>query len=312
MLINQQTFLYLMSLRTGTEMISLSMIFNKVTGFYGLLAVLAGLKLSPLQLSMYIYSVAALAIIAFLMPHIRKQTPFHCLALAWFYFFDTIINTAFTAAFAVTWVLAVSADQANKGIPSAAPGSGTIDETAGFTSPKFNVSAVNVIATPGSGAGQNAVAYGTAAGTAGGSAGIEETVPSMIFVGILTLIRVYFILVVMAYARQVLRQHMYSASSTKLHLNTDGSTDARSENPFTIRSPQGQGWQGKLGRIMVKAGEGYWLGGQVDEAWIKGLDGRFKTQRPFNGPPGTIERERRARSGTGPPMPAKGLGIGKL
>ncbi|KAF7945932.1 uncharacterized protein EAE97_004970 [Botrytis byssoidea] len=308
-----RTFLYLMTLRTGTEMISLSMIFNKVTGFYGLLAVLAGLKLSPLQLSMYIYSVAALALTAFLMPHIRKQTPFQCLALAWFYLFDTIINTAFTTAFAVTWLLAVSADQSNKGISSAAPGGSTIDETAGFTSPKFNVSAVNAIASPASGAGQDAVAYGTAAGaTLEQSVGIEESVPSIIVVGILTLIRVYFILVVMAYARQVLRQNMYSASSTKLHLNTDGSTDARAENPFAIGSPQGQGWKGELGRLMVKVGEGYWLGGQVDEAWVKGLDGRFKTQRTFNGPPGTIERERRARSGTGPPVPAKGLGIGKL
>ncbi|ESZ95879.1 hypothetical protein SBOR_3692 [Sclerotinia borealis F-4128] len=294
-----KTFLYLMTLRTGTEMISLSMIFNKVTGFYGLLAVLAGLKLSPLQLSMYIYSVAALALTAFLMPHIRKQTPFQCLALAWFYFFDTMINTAFTTAFALTWLLAVSADQSNKGIPNSAPGSGTIDETAGFTSPKSNASAVNM--------------DGNAAGvTVEQSVGIEESVPSIIVVTILTLIRVYFILVVMAYARQVLRQNMYSASSTKLHLNTDGSTDARAENPFAVDSPQGQGWKGKLGRLMVKVGEGYWLGGHVDEAWVKGLDGRFKTQRTFNGPPGTVERERRARSGTGPPVPAKGLGIGKV
>ncbi|PQE23934.1 UPF0596 Golgi apparatus membrane c protein [Rutstroemia sp. NJR-2017a WRK4] len=314
-----KTFLYLMSLRTGTEMISLSMIFNKVTGFYGLLAVLTGLKLSPLQFSMYVYSVAALVLLAFLMPHIRKQSPFQCLALAWFYLFDTVINTAFTTAFAVTWFLAVSADHSNTGIPSSAPGSGTIDDTAGFTSPKYNVSEVNVIATP-AGAGQDAVAYGTAAAVAAGSVapsigqgvGIEESVPSIIVVGILTLIRIYFILVVMAYARQVLRHNMYSMSSTKLHLNTDGSTDARAENPFAAGSPQGQGWQGKLGRIMVKVGEGYWLGGQVDEAWVKGLDGRFKTTRTFTGPPGTIERERRARSGTGPPVPSKSLGLGKL
>merc|ERR1712144_193293 len=103
-----RTFLYLMSLRTGVEMVSLSVIFNKLTGFFGLLAILTGVSLSPLQLSMYIYSVGALALISFLMPHIRKQSPFECLALAWFYLLDTVINTAFTSAFAITWFLAVS------------------------------------------------------------------------------------------------------------------------------------------------------------------------------------------------------------
>merc|ERR1712093_243169 len=67
-----RTFLYLMSLRTGVEMVSLSVIFNKLTGFFGLLAILTGVSLSPLQLSMYIYSVGALALISFLMPHIRR------------------------------------------------------------------------------------------------------------------------------------------------------------------------------------------------------------------------------------------------
>jgi len=300
-----------MSLRTGVEMISLSMIFNKVTGFYGLLAILTGLSLSPLQLSMYLYSLAALALLAFLMPHIRKQTPFHNLALAWFYLVDTIINTAFTSAFAVTWFLAVSADSSNSSIPSGAPGSGTIDDTAGFTNPKYNVSSVEVIATPVAG-GQEAVTFATtAAGAAtaaspsiGHGVGIEESIPSILVVVILTLIRVYFILVVMAYARQVLRQHIYSSSTTKLHLHTDGSTaEAAADNPFAAGTPGGQGWKGKVGRAMVKIGQSYWLGGQADEDWVKGLDGRFKTTKTIGGPPGTFERERRARSGTGPPAP---------
>jgi hypothetical protein len=283
-------------------MISLLMIFNKVTGFYGLLAILTGLKLSPLQLSMYIYSVGALILLAFLMPHIRKQSPFQCLALAWFYLLDTIINTAFTAAFAVTWFVAVSA-----------PGSGTMDDTSGFTSPKYNVSKVDVIGTPAAGAssGQEAVAYaaaGAVAATASSPSlshgvGIEESIPSIIVVVFLTLVRVYFILVVMAYARQVLRQHVYSTSSTKLHIHTAGVADVPAENPFAVGAPGGQGWKGRLGRLMVKVGESYWLGGQADNAWVKGLDGRFKTSKTAGGPPGTIERERRARSGTGPPKP---------
>jgi hypothetical protein len=306
-----QAFLVFMSLRTGVEMISLSMIFNKITGFFGLLAILTGLQLSPLQISMYIYSVVALGLLTFLMPHIRKATPFHNLALAWLYLFDTIINTAFTAAFAVTWFLAVSANDPKQGIPSAAPGAGMVDETAGFTSPEYNVTKVHVIAT----GGQEAVAFATSGAKAGATGSpslghgvqIEESIPSIMVVVFLTLIRVYFILVVMAYARQVLRQHIYSTSSSKLHLHTDGAADVPSENPFAAGTPQGAGWKGKLGRVMVKVGESYWLGDVADDSWVKGMDGRFKTSKTASGPPGTLERERRARSGTGPPIPSPNI-----
>ncbi|RDL32407.1 Uncharacterized protein BP5553_08863 [Venustampulla echinocandica] len=301
-----RTFLYFFSLRTGVEMISLSMIFNKVTGFFGLLAILAGLRLSPLQLSMYLYSVAAVIVLAMLAPHIRKQDPFQCLALAWLYIFDTIINTAFTAAFAFTWFLAVSANNSNSNIPGSAPGSGTIDDTAGFTSPKYNASEAEE--------GQEAAAMGAraAAATAAGPSlahgiVIEEGITSVMFVVVFTLIRVYFILIVMAFARQVIRQRMYSSSASKIHLHNDndGDADALADNPFAVGRSEGQGWRGKLGRIMVKVGESYWLGGQPDDSWVKGVDGRFKSARIASGPPGTFERERRARSGTGPPAPQR-------
>ena len=80
-----QSFLYVMSLQTGASLITLSLLLNKVSGLYGLLAILTGFHLSPFQLSMYIYSLLALALAAFLAPHIRKQTPLQSLALAWFY-----------------------------------------------------------------------------------------------------------------------------------------------------------------------------------------------------------------------------------
>jgi hypothetical protein len=302
-----------MSLRTGAEMISLSMIFNKITGFYGLLAILTGFSLSPLQLFMYLYSLAALILLAFLMPHIRKQSPFQCLALAWFYLLDTIVNTAFTSAFAVTWLFAVSADDSNTSIPGTAPGSGTIGDTAGFTNPKYNITNVIVVPTPVAG-GQEAVAFATSVARAasgnpsmGHAVGIEETIPSMIVVVSLTIVRIYFILVMMAYARQVLRQHIYSSSSSKLHLHTEGPADTPAENPFASGTPGGDGWRGNLGRTMVRVGENYWLGGQADDTWMKSMDGRFRTTKAPAGPPGTLERERRARSGTGPPAPPSQL-----
>jgi hypothetical protein len=241
-----------MSLRTGTELICLCMLFNKVTGFFGLLAVLTGFRLSAFQFSMYSYSLVALIILTLLMPHIRKQSPFQNLALAWFYFFDTIINTAFTAAFAMTWLLAVSADGKNTELPISAPGSSTIGDASGFT----NASDVGLSGIM----GQEAVSNPTIKH----AVGIEETMPSIVVVIGLTLVRVYFIFIVMAYARQVLRQHIYSTSSIKLQMQTDGAADSVAENPFAEGTPEGEGWRGKLGRVMVKVGEGYWLGGQAE------------------------------------------------
>jgi hypothetical protein len=258
----------------------------------------------------------AVIVLALLMPHVRKGSPFQNLALAYFYVLDTVVNTAFTSAFALTWLLAVSADKAGEGVPKSAPGAGMIDDTAGFTSPKYNVSKVDVVV----GEGQETVALvGTAATTAaaGGSAslghavGIEESIPSLVLVFLFTAIRLYFILIVMAYARQVLRSHVYSSKrQTKLHLHTDGATDFPAENPFKEENAEGKGWKGQLGRAMVRFGESYWLGGlgEQDDSWIKGLDGRFRTSRNVStGPPGTLERERRARSGTGPPAPPPNL-----
>lgn len=281
------------------------MIFNKITGFYGLLAIFTGFELSLLQLSMYIYSVAALGLISYLMPHIRKQSPFHNLALAWFYLIDTIINTAYTSAFAMTWVFALGAQNVpSRGIPGV-PGSITMDQAAGITSLKHNTSELGVMASPASGVtkGQDVVA----SAAVGQGVGFEETIPSLILIAIMTLIRVYFILIVMAYARQVLRQHIYSRTSVpKLHLQNDGVMDVPAENPFAENSLAGRGWKGKLGRAMVKLGESYWLGTHNDDSWAKGLDGKFKSTKN-TGPPGTFERERRARSGTGPPLPPKNL-----
>lgn len=307
-----QTFLYIMSLRTGTEMISLSMIFNKITGFYGLLAILTGFSLSPLQLCMYLYSLAALILLAFLMPHIRKQTPFQCLALAWLYLVDTIVNTAFTAAFAVTWLIAVSADTTHTETPGSVAGSGAIDAAAGMVNRRYNMDDADVTSNQMTPAEDVVAAVTSAATTAaagspslGDAVGIEETIPSILLVVLITLVRVYFILVVMAFARQVLRQHMYSTSTAqKTQFRTDGTVDVPASNPFAVGRSAGQGWKGKLGRLMVSIGEGYWLGGQADDEWVKGLDGRFKSRRAPSGPPGTVERERRARSGTGPPLPS--------
>ncbi len=306
-----------MSLRTGTELITLSLLLNKISGLYGLLALLTGLHLSPLQLSMYIYSLLALLLTALLSPYIRTQSPFHCLALAGFYVLDSVINAAYTAAFAITWFLVISqhhSDAAGKKAPGA--GGETIDDTAGFTSPEYNVSHVDVAVAPDQGvsAGQEAVTIGqpgfttSASGPSLGHGFLQsESMSSVVVICALWAIRVYFILVVLSYARLVLRQHIAVTSRANTALHTGSKSSAYLENPFAQHLPEGKGWQGRLGRILVRVGKGYWLGSEeADDAWMNGeVAARFrrKEAQADAGPPGVIERERRRRSGTGPPPP---------
>ncbi|KAI9789990.1 MAG: hypothetical protein M1816_005604 [Peltula sp. TS41687] len=314
-----KTFLYLMSLRTGTELITLSLLLNKVSGIYGLLALLTGIALSPLQLSMYIYSVLALILTALLAPHIRKQSPLECLLLAWFYAIDSLINACYTAAFGVTWFLVISQHHSTHNEPISGPGGAgkTIDETAGFTSPEYNVSHVDIVVAPAKGltTGQEAVAMGspaasmtatTAANPSLGHGVLQpESVPSIIVICLLWAVRFYFIFVVMAYARSVLRQY---ASTTIPSIPVPTAPGRKPDpknavpNPFVRSRPEGRGWRGRLGRAMVAVGRSYWFGSEDDDDWAAGLGVKFgHVARSEES--GVLERERRRRSGTGPPPP---------
>ncbi|MCJ1277560.1 hypothetical protein MMC21_005373 [Puttea exsequens] len=317
-----KTFLYLMSLRTGTELSTLSLLLNKVSGIYGLLALLTGLHLSPLQLSMYIYSILALVLVLVLAPHIRTQSPFHCLALAVFYILDSLVNAAYTAAFAVTWFLVVSqhhSDQAGTGQPGM--GGKTMGDTAGFTSPEFNVSHVDVIPVspddeaPAIAARQEAVTAGSGTGAVATAVGpslghgmlMPESMSSIFVICLLWAVRIYFVLIVMSYARLVLRRHVANISRNTTQLYTPGGKSNFVENPFSPHLPEGKGWKGKLGRLMVGMGKGYWLGSEEgDEAWMNEEVAMGRVRRKEGGGvdgTGVVERERRRRSGTGPPPP---------
>lgn len=128
-----------------------------------------------------------------------------------------------------------------------------MDENAGFTSPAYNVSIVAVPASD----GQDAVAVG--AGVEGGaflSAGVlqPESATSILIISILWVIRLYFVLVVLAFARNVVR---------------DSATPG--EAPFSGRN-YGEGWKGRLGRALVGVNSSYWQGA---EGWER-LGSKFR------------------------------------
>lgn len=258
-----KTFLGFISLQTGTELILISLLINKVTGLYGLLANLTSYSFSAIQLSMYIYSAFVLIAVALSVPHICKPTfsssPFHSLALAWIYLVDTAINTVYTAAFAVSWYLASFHDP--KG--AAGAGSTTSDTTSGGRKQLDDAREVQASA----------------------SVGPQETAASVVLIVALTLVRIYFAVIVMAYAGGVLRRYVeIGAGREGLEVDEARKGAARPEaqlwdDPFAEGMPAGGGWKGWLGRRMVSIGKGYWLGDKEDEGWTRETGSRFRVER---------------------------------
>ncbi|KAK4040600.1 Inositolphosphorylceramide synthase subunit Kei1-domain-containing protein [Parachaetomium inaequale] len=245
-----KSFLGLMSLQTGTELISIALLFNKATGVYGLLTLLTGYSLSALQVTAYLGSILVLAALAVCVPHIRAQSPLHNLALAWVYAVDTLASAAYTAAFATTWYLAGAHD--TKGPAGAA-------ETDAAASPSNGAVVQHD-------AGQEAQVK---AGT-----GVHDTAASMVLIVAFTLIRVYLSLVVMAYARMVLLRFVDE------RMGESAEVADMSPDPFAVGAPLGEGWRGKLGRAMVMVGRGYWLGGKKeDEEWARQVNSKFRSTK---------------------------------
>lgn len=298
-----------MSLRTGVQLILLTHLINKATGLYGILALLTGYPISAFQLSMYIYSLVVLGATVWLSPHIKTGSAWHCVAFAQLYALDTIINAIYTGFFSVAWFMVVASHDNQTGVP----GGKTVSDASGFTNPQHNVSHVDVIATPASGKpAQDAVAGGYPADTpASGGPGLWDaftgpgSMMSLSIIGAFWILRFYAVFVVMAHARQMLHHHIQVTATHNYNLYDGSQSSDLAENPYEEHKEEGQGWQGKLGRTMVGVGKSYWLGrDEEDDIWLRTMGSKFSRKNPDGSP---RERERRHRSGTGPPKPSPDL-----
>jgi hypothetical protein len=220
------TLFGIISLQTGTELISLALVFNKVTGVYGLLAILTGYQLSLLQFTTYVYSIGILGLLIYLIPHIRRQSPLECLGLAWLYTIDTAITAAYTALFGLDWYFASQLPTETTSSRTDVPG---------------------LVAEGLDGIRRETQVHGKVVP--------QETATSMLLIVGLTLIRVYFSLVVLAYARHALQRYIQSIALEY----PEGTAEEETAGPFAEDLPDGAGRRGRLGRLMVSYGRAYWL-----------------------------------------------------
>ena len=232
-----------MSLQTGAELVALALVFNKATGIYGFLTLLTGYAASALQVTSYLWSVIVIVALGLLVPHIRKQSPFENLALAWLYLIDTFLNTAYIAAFATIWYFSTFHDAEE--IP-AAPEAAEVGTDNG----------------PRAAAEENQSNPDTAA--------------SMVLVVLFSLIRIYLALIIASNARWVLQR--WGGEERGETASASDIANAAPPNPFAVGTPLGEGWKGKLGRLLVSVGRNYWLGRQKeDEEWARSMGAKFRS-----------------------------------
>ena len=220
---------------------------------------------------MYIYSFLALLLLTYLYPGIRTRDPLRCLALAWVFILDTLVNAVYTTVFAITW-FRVLAGHGSAADGIGGPGSVLMNGTAGFTKPAFNVSSVDVVTIGEGGFKEEAVALGAVAEVPAGAnamarlpsavAGFaqEESLSSALVVA-LWMLRLYLMVVVMSFAQEVLDRRVAVEKGWK----PDGSgTNGEAFEEM-------EGWKGRVGRVVLKVGKGYGLIGKR-RRWMEGMN----------------------------------------
>src|SRR5579859_7720907 len=182
----------------------------------------AGAQISALQMSMYIWSILGTVFCLWALKQIRdviasynatyiQEQPIKMVVYAYFFVVDFIVNVLYTVLFASIWFLIVADSDRSPLL-----GSKTFDslkDATGFVHPVHtSVTKVHVIATPLANPlrGQHGDIVPETGPVSVGSPGSSLSTVSLIFFWSLKL---YFILVVFAYARSLILRNRISAAS---------------------------------------------------------------------------------------------------
>jgi hypothetical protein len=195
---------------------------------------------------MYFYSLALFAVFCLLIPAVHHRSPVGTITFAFLYLSDSLVNVLYTFIFAASWFLVLGTKHQQYHYPPISPIGTAIED--------HNPSQLR----------QDSAGMPGATFPVGIGAGIllPESATSIFIIVLLWFVRLYFVMIVFASARQVVR-----ASATP------------AEAPFEGRN-NGEGWQGRLGRALVGVGRGYWEG----TGWVPFGGSKFRrSTEPMDG-----------------------------
>ncbi|KIL69413.1 hypothetical protein M378DRAFT_784045 [Amanita muscaria Koide BX008] len=97
------SLLGVLDIKTGVTVALLFALLNKVAGVYGLIAVITGAGGSFAQLSLYIYSVLALIVLAWGLQMVKEEDPRQTFNFSHFFLVDHLFSSIWTVHFAINW-----------------------------------------------------------------------------------------------------------------------------------------------------------------------------------------------------------------
>ncbi|KAF8421271.1 Inositolphosphorylceramide synthase subunit Kei1-domain-containing protein [Tirmania nivea] len=238
-------FLYFLPLPLGTTIIAYTLLINKISGLYGLLALLTGASLTLPQLLMYIYSLLiAFLLVTWLIPGISDKKPAEAVVFTWVFGVDSLVNAAFTGLFAAGWYL---------NGPGATLYAHSINSAGG------NIMGIRRNATTGAVEGDQIPVVASDSSNDPASAAGQlpaESVASITIIAVLWLIRIYFFLVVLAFSRAVVRGEDFDGNGASAGGRYTGFRSPALRGVSAIEAETG--WKGKIGRALVGVNRGYW------------------------------------------------------
>lgn len=269
-----RSFLGFLPLHIGAEIITSVGIFNKASGLYGILSIFTGHPISAMEWLMNLWSLVALLLFVWGLRGISQKNGFVLLIFAYIYSFDTILTYLFTLYFAGTWFkendgMGSSSGSTNGGTGSGAENASSVTNSAhgagvstipladeSSTSAPSNTESIvpSYIAENASSIADAALAAASMLvkrTTSGGNSTevlpvnksatlAQETSFTMVITVALMLVRLYCNLIILAYARLLVRQQ-------NLRPNT---ASAQQHGPFAA----------KLQYYALSIAERFWTG----------------------------------------------------
>lgn len=178
-------------------------ILNKASGFYGLASLLTGHPISAMEWVLNLWSLAFLSLFVIAYIAMRQRQALTILLFAHFYVVDTLFSIAFTIFFCVKWFKNQKKTsllhEATSAIYSVAARGGNFSDSEASVAGEVADAISSVKESIKTVAENNAMFSDSA------SLGQESAV-SILFTVLLLLTRIYFTLVIIAYARQLVCQ----------------------------------------------------------------------------------------------------------
>ncbi|KAA8915879.1 hypothetical protein TRICI_001972 [Trichomonascus ciferrii] len=190
-----KAFLFFFPLHLGAELIIAIGLLNKASGFYGILSIFTGHPLSVMEWILNILSLVTLPLYIMAFQTIHTRNALRMVLFAYLYTIDTLCSVGFSVYFCVHWFTEKAKVVAASGSESSSSGSGDVT-TSAAASMATNASAD--VYRRDSAADSNAINK---------SASLpQETATTITITVVFLLVRLYFNLIILAYARQLVRQ----------------------------------------------------------------------------------------------------------